>query len=113
MAISHLECSFHWNTALHSGSFNCIRSMVLKATALNSSLRFYGGETMKKWLKKYGRWLVVGLEVLFIGNIIYVITTADAEWKVTLQACVITIWVWLMLIASGVMSKLYEWWDRD
>ena len=68
---------------------------------------------MKRWLKKHGKWVVVGLGVLFIANGSYGIFTATEEWKVVLNVCVIAIWVLISLLASGAFEKFFEWWKKD
>lgn len=68
---------------------------------------------MKRWLKKHGKWVAVGVGVLFIGNAGYGICVADAEWKVVANIFVITIWLTLILFVSGAIPKILEWWEKD
>lgn len=68
---------------------------------------------MKKWLKRNGKWIIVGLGILFIANGIYGIIIADAAWQVMLYVIAITIWVPLLLMESGVFEKLFRWWEKD
>ena len=68
---------------------------------------------MKRWLKKHGKWVVVGLGVLFIANGSWGIFTATEEWKVVFHACAITLWLVIALFASGAIEKFYSWWEKD
>ena len=68
---------------------------------------------MKRWLKKYGKWLIVGLGILFIANSAYGIITVTEEWKVVLHISLLVIWVVITLFASGAFEKLVRWWEKD
>jgi len=68
---------------------------------------------MKRWLKKHGKWVIVGIGVLFISNSIYIIVIADAEWKVIANGCVVMVWVMVTLFVSGAMNKIWNWWKKD
>ena len=62
---------------------------------------------MKKWLKKHGKWVVVGLGVLFIANGSYGITVTS-EWKLVLHICVVIIWLSITLCASGAFESFFQ-----
>ena len=68
---------------------------------------------MKRWLKKHGKWIIVGLGVLFIANGGWAIFTTTEEWKVTLHACAIILWLAVILVISGAFEKLFKWWEKD
>lgn len=68
---------------------------------------------MKRWLKKHGKWIVVGLGVFFIANSGYGIFTTTEEWKIIVHVVAIMLWVVILLLASGILEKLYRWWDKD
>lgn len=72
-----------------------------------------GGKAVKRWLKKHGKWVVVGLGVLSIANGTWGIFTATEEWKVVFHACVIILWSVIVLLASGALRKFFDWWERD
>jgi len=68
---------------------------------------------MKKWLKKYGRWVIVGVGVGFVATSTWWIFTATEEWKIILYTIGATLWLVIILIYSGVIEKLYNWWEKD
>ena len=61
---------------------------------------------MKRWLKKYGKWLIVGLGILFIANSAYGIITVTEGWKVVFHTSLLVIWVVITLFA-------FRWWEKD
>ena len=67
---------------------------------------------MKRWLKKHGKWLMVGLGVLFITNSSNAIFSTSEEWKLLLHIGAITLWVILILLYSGALGKIYKWWEK-
>ena len=68
---------------------------------------------MKRWLKKHGKWLVVGIGILFIGNSIWNIYTATEEWKAFLHAGLLAIWIIITLLVSGTLCMIFRWWDKE
>ncbi len=67
---------------------------------------------MKRWLKKHGKWVVVGLGTLFVANGILGIFIATEGWKVALHSVSIGLWLVIILGASGVLAKIYDWWEK-
>ena len=68
---------------------------------------------MKRWLKRHDRQLIVGLGVLFIACGGYGISTATEEWRIVFYAVAITLWLMIILVASGAVTKFFKWWERD
>jgi len=68
---------------------------------------------MKKWLKKCIRWILVALGILIIANASYEITIATEDWKIITYLVIIVLWLILILVLSGILNKLYQWWEKD
>ena len=68
---------------------------------------------MKRWLKRHDRQLIVGLGALLIVSSSYWISIATEEWKIVLHATAITLWLMIILVASGAVTKFFKWWERD
>ena len=68
---------------------------------------------MKRWLKSHGRWLIVGLGVLFIGNGIYGLITTDTEWRAVVHVCVIAVWAFIIFLCLGLVEKVFNWWEKE
>ena len=68
---------------------------------------------MKRWLKRHGRRVIVGLGVLAIANASWGIINADAAWKFILHSGCIALWVPLIAVHSGVLLRFYTWWEKD
>lgn len=72
---------------------------------------------MKRWIKKHARILVVALGVLFIVNATLGLTInkPTGEWSslIIFHTLAIIIWVIIIIVASGLMEKIVNWWERD
>lgn len=68
---------------------------------------------MKKWLKRNGKWLVIGFLILFMANASYSIVKADAAWKIWFHGTTIAVWLALLLGVLGIYEKLSKWWEKD
>lgn len=68
---------------------------------------------MKRWLKKHGRWLVVGLGALFLADSVYWTFNSSEEWKLALHGVTIFIWIMLILFWTGAISKIFDWWEKE
>ena len=71
---------------------------------------------MKKWLKGNGRWIVIGLGVLFIANSSYGFAVADEDWKMMFHTVAIVIWLlviylYIRVCYPGSLSggRISEW----
>ena len=65
---------------------------------------------MNRWLKRNGKWVVVGLGVVFIFFGIVSIAATEEKWMVVLNAILIALWVALILIVSGALNRIFTWW---
>ncbi len=68
---------------------------------------------MWQWLKKHGKWILIGLGILFVANAIVGIIIATEEWKVALHSVAISLWLVVILMVSGVLQKIFDWWDKS
>ena len=68
---------------------------------------------MKKWIRGHGRIIAVIFAFIFIGNGILEIIIATETWKIMLHLVTIALWVVILLLATGAITKLSEWWDKE
>jgi len=68
---------------------------------------------MKQWLKRHGKWIVVAIGVVFIANAVWSIVATEEKWLDILNTMLIAAWTFIILLASGALSQIYTWWERD
>ena len=68
---------------------------------------------MNKWLKKYSKQIVIGVGILAITNGIYGIFTATKTWKFALNGFTIALWIGTLLFLSGLIERIFDWWNRE
>ena len=69
---------------------------------------------MKKWLKRYGKWVIISLGFIFIVNSSYwvFIETGEGGWRIY-HASLAAIWVIIILFILNILQKLFEWWEKE
>lgn len=71
---------------------------------------------LKKWLKRYGRWVVVCIGVLLFANAIFGITQSLEEGRelyLVIHIFGACLWPFIILMIFGILDKIYKWWVRD
>ena len=68
---------------------------------------------MKKWLKKHGKYLVVGLAILAIGIASHGLSMTTEEWKVAAYMFIIAFWVMILLLVLRIIGRIQDWWDKE
>ena len=68
---------------------------------------------MKKWIKRNGKWLVTGLGILFITNVIVGIIVTKNEMFVIFHFINIALCLIILSIVLGTFQKVYDWWTKD
>ena len=68
---------------------------------------------MKRWLERHGKWIIVAIGLTFILFSGIAIATSEQDWVVALNILVIVAWAGMLLVVSGIMTKLFEWWEQD
>ena len=68
---------------------------------------------MKRWLKRHGKWCIVALGLLFITNSSYGLATREELGMIIWNICLITVWLIIVLVASGALTKFFAWWNKN
>lgn len=68
---------------------------------------------MKKWIKAHSKILILILGIGFIAFSIYGFTIATESWHFVLHAIGFSLWVTILLWITGVIDKMYKWWEKD
>ena len=68
---------------------------------------------MKRWLKKHGKWCLVSLGIIFIANSVLGLISSHEDWEILCYIATIIIWLVIMLLISGAMTKFFDWWEKE
>ena len=71
---------------------------------------------MKRWLKKHWRPVVIGVLLLLTANAVFGIIQAvklGNDLYLVIHTFGLIIFCFGILVTTGLIQKIYQWWERD